>query len=1457
MTTQQKNFLHPVFVIAGLLLVLGINANSIREHRNLRSETVATENEFIQQLRHQLQKIAESHPEERVYVVTDKTLYRRGETVWMGGFVREGSRLNAALKSQVLNIEITNPAGAVARKFSSISLNGMCKADFNIEQDWPGGIYKIKAFTNWMKNDSAYFEKEITVQEVMLPRIKMKLEFERESYKAGEEVSALLSVETNENLPLSNADFRYSVSVSGTELLQKTSTTGNNGKTHVRFVLPNKLKTSDAFLNVMLDYEGQTESIGRMIPIQINAVSLQLFPEGGDLVENIQSKVAFRAANERGKPTDVFGVVLDKSGKEVTTFRSYAKGMGHFMITPMPNETYVVKVTSVSGHKGVTLPGALPQGFVLSCGANINQQLPIAIQSTIETKSSVVITQRGQMVWATELALKKGMNTLQVPTHGMQAGVVAVTLFDNNGLERCERLCFVNTDKQLSISLKTDKEKYLPREKVKLSVQTTDADGLPVSAQLALSVVNDQLVSYANDKQNTLLSQLLLQYDIHEKISEPAYYFDANEAKAPVALDYLLMTAGWRRFTWKEIKNNQVPHFGIDAERARVSGVVLDAYSHQPLNQVFVKAKGSRLTAKTDEKGFFCIQDIDITNYSSLEFSKEGFPAKEVALHEIGNIGNIFMDNNRQLEFMNKRLAFQGLALEDNIAEIPMAAGEAEVVAEKRLERKMGAPPQKMNPAFAKPVKPAIPNKDKQIMQKEVVRLANPKFDLEDEMPEEQNENNPKDAPRFTRAREFPKPVYEEYENGNKRSDFRSTIYFDGMLETDKSGRKSVEFVTSDELTSFRIVAEGIGNNGFPGRSEAVIFSQLPFTLSAKVPSVVILKDLVSIPVTLKNNTNVNISGNLSLRLPNGFALKSNSDFAHSIPANSALTFNYVYEVGGSAMQDTMFISFEGGSFSDKVALPLRTEPRGFPIQMAFSEKALMAEHRVQVTNAVEGSVSVSLTAFPSVVSDLMKGVESILNEPNGCFEQTSMSSYPNVMVLDYLRTTEQNDPKIISRAEELLEKGYKRLVSFETKEKGYEWFGGSPGHEALTAYGLMQFNDMKHVYASVDNAMVKRTADWLLSRRDGNGGFLRNSRALDQFGAADADITDAYIVYALAEAGFAPAIQAEIAHNGKRAFADKDPYTLALSAIAYLKNNQRAEAEKLINLLVEKQQPDGSWKARKHSITRSGGSGLTIETTSLALMALMNWEEGLHGEINKGIEFLVKNKNALNGYGSTQATILALKALTHYAKQSKKAGEDGTLLVLADGRKVAEVAYDKNQSDPIVINNLQQHLQGKSTTFTVKFLGVKNAMPHTLSVQYHSDLPPSSEECVVDIRTHFSSEKVKQGETIRMNIVLKNLRNQGQPSTMAVVGLPAGLSVSPHQLKELTEKQAFDYYEIRNNKLFLYYRQLKPSEEKSIALDLKAELPGTYQAPASSAYLYYTAEHKKWVALPSITVMK
>src|SRR4029077_20269468 len=159
----------------------------------------------------------------------------------------------------------------------------------------------------------------------------------------------------------------------------------------------------------------------------------------------------------------------------------------------------------------------------------------------------------------------------------------------------------------------------------------------------------------------------------------------------------------------------------------------------------------------------------------------------------------------------------------------------------------------------------------------------------------------------------------------------------------------------------------------------------------------------------------------------------------------------------------------------------------------------------------------------------MTKGMEAMIREPGGCFEQTSSSNYPNIMILGYLGANDAADAALVQKTQGTLDRGYKLLTGYETKQKGYEWVGQTPGHEALTAYGLMEFADMAKVY-DVDHHMVERTADWLMSRRDHKGGFLRSTTALDSYGRAGEATTNAYIMWALAEAKRTGGPDAELA---------------------------------------------------------------------------------------------------------------------------------------------------------------------------------------------------------------------------------------------------------------------------------------------------------------------------------------
>src|SRR5262249_38949948 len=138
----------------------------------------------------------------------------------------------------------------------------------------------------------------------------------------------------------------------------------------------------------------------------------------------------------------------------------------------------------------------------------------------------------------------------------------------------------------------------------------------------------------------------------------------------------------------------------------------------------------------------------------------------------------------------------------------------------------------------------------------------------------------------------------------------------------------------------------------------------------------------------------------------------------------------------------------------------------------------------------------------------------------------------------------------------------------------------------------------------AVDGDMVERTTRWLLGRRDGKGGFQRNPRALDSFGSAGEEVTNGYITFALTEAGVRD-LGPEIDYQRQGAARTTEPYlpnTLPPARIDSDSGAARAALDRLAGL----QRENGAFTGAKESITRSGGAALDIETTSLAVLAML-----------------------------------------------------------------------------------------------------------------------------------------------------------------------------------------------------------------------------------------------------------
>ena len=301
---------------------------------------------------------------------------------------------------------------------------------------------------------------------------------------------------------------------------------------------------------------------------------------------------------------------------------------------------------------------------------------------------------------------------------------------------------------------------------------------------------------------------------------------------------------------------------------------------------------------------------------------------------------------------------------------------------------------------------------------------------------------------------------------------------------------------------------------------------------------------------------------------------------------------------------------------------------------------------------AIPDASAILVRLYPGPLSQVIEGMDSILRMPGGCFEQTSSSTYPNVLALDYMKRTKKLTPEVHAKAEGFIANGYQRLLTFEVPGGGFSWFGQAPANKILTAYGLMEFADMAKVY-DVDPRLIQRTQQWLAAQQQPDGSWkpdtqFINEGATNRFNSDVLRIT-AYLAWSLQNTGFqGPAVekarQFVAAHMGEKA----DSYTLAVVAnFAADYGKDRGFTSQAVQLLLDahiEKGDDAWWDAEQTSVYATGESA-AVETTGLAVQALLKSGQA-SAVAGKALHYIASKKNATGAWSTTQATIMALRAV-------------------------------------------------------------------------------------------------------------------------------------------------------------------------------------------------------------------
>ncbi len=479
---------------------------------------------------------------EKVYLHIDREIYNCGDDIWFKGYVIDALNNKPSPNTNNLHVELISPEIKIVQSRIVRIENGTGHGDFNLSDSLSTGRYRIRAYTNHMRNfdDLFFFNKEIVI---INP-------------------------------------------VDGWNELNKSAKYAEN------------------------------------------KIQISFFPEGGSLIDNVTSVVAFKAVTPDGMGCNVSGTIYSSLGDSVTELKSSHLGMGSFKLQPDEGLKYYTVFTAGDGPEyRADIPKSFAAGTAIHALVTEEKKLLLKVSTNDETLTSplnrqfnVSISSRNLITETFNIRINSPVSNFLIPLGDLPEGILRITLTGIDGLPLCERLVFYQKPDDVSLEIATDKKVYSPREQVRFRISISGDSSLHDKAFLSFSAAEARAGNDSSLYPSTIASWFLLESDVRGYVEEPSCYFEVSNKKRFQDLDLLLLTQGWRDFQWKYDPKNTFKHeigFSVSGRARRF--VIDKPLKGARINAAIISDKKSWiLRTLPDSLGYFRLNGFDITGKARL-----------------------------------------------------------------------------------------------------------------------------------------------------------------------------------------------------------------------------------------------------------------------------------------------------------------------------------------------------------------------------------------------------------------------------------------------------------------------------------------------------------------------------------------------------------------------------------------------------------------------------------------------------------------------------------------------------------------------------------------------------------------------------------------------------------------------------------------------------------------------
>ncbi|TTQ23542.1 Alpha-2-macroglobulin-like protein 1 [Bagarius yarrelli] len=702
------------------------------------------------------------------------------------------------------------------------------------------------------------------------------------------------------------------------------------------------------------------------------------------------------------------------------------------------------------------------------------------------------------------------------------------------------------------------------------------------------------------------------------------------------------------------------------------------------------------------------------------------------------------------------------------------------------------------------------------------------------------------------------------------RKYFPETWIWD-LVSVGRSGGKVLNKTVPDSITTWQADAFCTSPIGFGVAPKAELVSFQPFFVSVTMPSSVIRGEVFTLKATVFNYLQSCMT--VKVTLANSKQSQRRSVTTVNTPAVCVLMraslspgpsrhWFWVRKVSISVTAEATKLGNlckgKAGTVPtkgriDTVIKSLLVKAEGTKQYKSYNELLCPSDKVIKKTVSlslpkvfVEGSTEASVSVVGDLMGRALQNLARLLVLPSGCGEQNMLYFAPNIYILQYLESTNQLTPEILSTANTYLVTGYQNQLNYKRNDGSYSAFGMSDpsGNTWLTAFVMKSFGSaMRYIF--IDQVFVDQAKNWLGQQQQSNGCFASVGQLFhtDMKGGVNDEVTlTAYIAAAMLELNYTitdPIVKKSLTCLKNQYSQVNSTYAKALLFYTFTLAGDQAMRSSLISSLDVEAIVSGGGRHWSRTSDGSQTDSLEVEVTSYVLLALMSGPQlsgfGL-GYSTSIVYWLSQQQNAFGGYASTQDTVVALQALAKYSQATYSPA--GNITVTVTSPSGQRYTFSINQSNRLLYQ--EKELQEVPGAYSIKADG-KGCVYVQFAVSYNIPPPPQNNSA-------FSLSASANGNCRvpypSLEVTINVKYNGTRPSTnMAVIEVRplSGFEVDLFSVKLVKGNSVVKLVEIDDDIIVIYLDGLKKGKENQLTLTIIAANNVNHNKPAVvKVYDYY-----------------